>query len=424
MGTICTKEKCPECGADFQPLSRDGTRKGNNLGLVCPRHLSVRPQSYYIQIGRKWDKVYSDSHGKPLTSFRQAVDVQAEIDALIRANKFRPEKYKQRGLGARTVASLMEDYLDPDMRKKPVPPSYMADYRRHLKAAAEYFNDTEVQTMDEIDIDRYAACLKKNHPDWRPKTLRNYVDDFRAFMHWAAKKLKFVCPDFPCIQVPDDLEVPAWVDRDEQAIIAAAAEDDPIVEYILIYGHRPCMARALKVMDVDRENLTITANRRRFSRNTLVAGPAKNGKVGILPIMPDEHPRLARHILDVAASFHPEAFLFTNPRTGQPYTQDTLNRLWKRIKKKLNIKDSVLFRHVARHSVASMLLNQGHTFEEIGALLCVGPEMLRKYYGHHDVTRKRAMLSSMMATKIDHFNNIRKLDRCPNVAPASSQHQQ
>jgi hypothetical protein len=69
-------------------------------------------------------------------------------------------------------------------------------------------------------------------------------------------------------------------------------------------------------------------------------------------------------------------------------------------------------------SVASILLNQGYSFEEIGELLCVTPEMLRKHYAHHDVSRKRTMLSSMKTTNIDHRSNIRKLDCRPNVDPA------
>ena len=73
-------------------------------------------------------------------------------------------------------------------------------------------------------------------------------------------------------------------------------------------------------------------------------------------------------------------------------------------------------RHVTRHSVASILLNQGYNFEEIGRL-CVSPEMLRKHYAHHDGSRKRAILASMRTVTIEHSSNIRKLGCRPNVDP-------
>jgi len=70
---------------------------------------------------------------------------------------------------------------------------------------------------------------------------------------------------------------------------------------------------------------------------------------------------------------------------------------------------------------ASILLNQGYGFEEIGELLCVSPEMLRKHYAHHDVSRKKAIVTSMKSVKIEHSGNIRKLDCRPNVAPEGSE---
>jgi site-specific recombinase XerD len=411
VGNIRTKEVCPECGRKFVHLTHNGRAKGSKQGLVCPVHLNIRPGKYYLDLGRTWDKVYCDSHGKPLTSFRQAHDVQKEIDGLISTNKFRPDRYKQKGYVSRTVSGLIEDFFDG----RAVAPSCVADYKRHIKAAADFFPDQDVNTLDDIDIDRLVKHLRKTHPDWKPKTLKNYVDDFHTFMAWAGKKLKFAVPSFPKIEVQPP-EMPEWVERDEQEALAEASHE-PMFHYLFIYGHRPCMARALLVKDVDPDQLTITVNRRRFSRNTLMDGPAKKGKAGTLPIMPDEHPRLAAYILERCRAAHPDAFLFPNPRTGGAYSQDAAGRLWRAIRKRLDIKDSVKLYHVTRHSVASILLNQGYSFEEIGELLCVSPEMLRKHYAHHDVSRKKAILASMKTTKIEHKNNIRKLDRRPNVAP-------
>ena len=180
------------------------------------------------------------------------------------------------------------------------------------------------------------------------------------------------------------------------------------------------MARALMCKDVSVSDMTITANQRHFSRNVLVEGPAKKGKVGILPILPDHHPRLAAYILERVRTSHPDAWLFPNPRTGGAYSQDAAGRVWRSVRKKLNIKDSVKLYHVTKHSVASILLNMGYSFEEIGELLCVSAEMLRKHYAHHDVKRKRSILASMKNTKIEHDNNIRKLERRPKVAPEGS----
>lgn len=408
MGNIRTKEFCPECGRRFVYLTKTRKAKGNSLGLVCPHHHNVKPDKYYIDLGRKYRRVYRDSHGQLLTSFAQAFTVQKEIDGLIRAKKYKPERYTLKGFVSRSVAGLTDDFFDD----KTAAPSYSADYKRHIKAAANFFQDMEVTAIDDIDVDRFVKHLKKTHK-WADKTLKNYVDSFHAFMAWAGRKLKFTLPSFPEIKA-NSPPTPEWVERDEQEQLAEAA-GDPICDYLFFYGHRPCMARALLVGDVDVEQLTIAANRRRFSKNELVDGPAKKGKLSTLPIMPDEHPRLAEYILTRCRTAHPDAFLFPNPRTGKPYTQDAVSRLWNKVRKKMGIKDSVKLRHVTRHSVASILLNQGNSFEEISALLCVSPEMLRKHYAHHDVNRKKTMLSSMKKTKIEHSSNIRKLDCCPNV---------
>ncbi len=411
MGNVRTKEKCPECGEKFVPLTTTGKAKNNALGLVCPVHTNIRPTKYFIDLGRKWQKVYCDANGQPLTSFKQAHETQKEIDALIKAKKYRPDRYKQKGVLLRTISGLTDDFFDA----RSVAPSFIADYKRQIKAAADYFCDVEVYKLDDVDIDRYLKHLKKTHKSWKAKTLKNYMVSFETFMRWAGRKLKFPVPGFPTIKVLPP-EEPQWVERHEQEELAKAA-NEPLFDYLFFYGHRPCMARALLCKDVDLREMTITVNKRHFSRDVLVEGPAKRGKVGTLPIMPDMHTDLASYIEKRVSSSHPEAYLFVNPRNGRPYSQGAAGTLWRSVRKRLNIEDSVKLRHVTRHSVASILLNQGYTFEEIGEVLCVSPEMLRKHYAHHDVNRKKTILASMKNVKIDHSSNIRKLECRPNVAP-------
>jgi len=88
MGNIRTKQVCPECGEKFVHLTTTGKAKGNGFGLVCSNHIHVKPDKFYLDLGRKWDKVYVDSHGQPLTSFKQALEAQKEIDTLTKRRKY------------------------------------------------------------------------------------------------------------------------------------------------------------------------------------------------------------------------------------------------------------------------------------------------------------------------------------------------
>ena len=142
MGNVRTKQKCPECGAAFAYLTKNGLAKNNVFGLVRPVHTAVRPTKYYVEMGKKWDKVYVDKHGRPLTSFPQALETQKEIDALIAAEKYRADRYKRRGAVTRTISGLTEDFFDD----RNIAPSFERDFRRHVKAAADFFPSDDVHT--------------------------------------------------------------------------------------------------------------------------------------------------------------------------------------------------------------------------------------------------------------------------------------
>ncbi len=438
IGNIYTKERCPICGSKFRALTATGKPKGNRYGLVCPDHPEVRPKRYYIELSRKQkkEKIYSDSHGQTLTSWEQAYNTQREIDGLVRSSQYQSWRYKQRTALTETIPCLLERFMEEHEHA----PSTERSFRGHILEAADFFADTPVQQVGGL-IEDLIRHLKRKHgmigakvlgtvssfarrqqetqgrqetgagqagkkpQKWKDATLAHCLADFSVFLGYCSKKLGFPRPAIPRIKIQRS-ERPEWIDSSDQERITLALADHPIIEYVSTYGHRPCMARALMVGDVDVDRMVIAVNRRRFSADTLVEGPAKNGEIGELPILQEEFPRLAVYILNRVRAAKPEQFLFLNPRTGGPYSEKSIGKLWARARKELSIKRSVRLYDVTRHSVASILMSLGYKTDKIARLLCVSEVMIRRHYGQIDqeidMEEKRELLRAVAKRKKIH----------------------
>ena len=71
-------------------------------------------------------------------------------------------------------------------------------------------------------------------------------------------------------------------------------------------------------------------------------------------------------------------FVFTNPKTGKPYTQ--ISTVWRRVRKIAGLPDLRL--HDLRHSFASLLVNSGRTLYEVQRLLGHSQVKTTQRYAH------------------------------------------
>jgi len=154
-------------------------------------------------------------------------------------------------------------------------------------------------------------------------------------------------PKFPDIDTTEP-EM-AWLNMEDQQTIFNNYVDEldkPIMAFLMIYGCRPCEARALKCKDMDLSNdcFTISSS---FSGNIYREKKRKGrkSKPTIKPIV-DE---IRDHMIERVQGNLPEAWVFPNPRTGNAYGQNTLHRKWQRIKeeRKPTGQAEVIWRHTA-----------------------------------------------------------------------------
>src|SRR5208283_3839316 len=107
--------------------------------------------------------------------------------------------------------------------------------------------------------------------------------------------------------------------------------DKPIFTFLTRQGIRPGEARALKVKDLDFKH-EILIVQRTFSTN-VIRERTKSKKVFPRFINPELIPLL----IDLCKEKLPEAFVFTNPRTGRPYTEQPVTRRWNKALKKADV---------------------------------------------------------------------------------------
>jgi site-specific recombinase XerD len=90
----------------------------------------------------------------------------------------------------------------------------------------------------------------------------------------------------------------------------------------------------------------------------------------------------------------PEAFIFSNPRTGRPYTESSLDRVWRGVRDDLDIKGIRLY-DATRHSVASQLVNSGSSLFKVSKLLGHSTIKMTEKYAHEHVESLRSDLEKL-----------------------------
>ncbi len=197
-------------------------------------------------------------------------------------------------------------------------------------------------------------------------------------------------PPFPTVDVTE--RTFKWVSAEDQAKLFELVPYDhkPIIAFLMLHGCRPSEARALKCKDVDLDHgcITISAT---FSDNVYrERRKGRRAKPAIIPI----HPEMRDYIQERKESSHPEAFVFVNPTTGEPYSKPMIGKIWKAVRDEAGIGPYELRLYDAsRHSVASQLGNNGTSLFTVSKLLGHSSTKMSEKYAHADLEKLRAELS-------------------------------
>jgi integrase len=386
-GAIRAKGKCPICGQPFCEIRK--------LGFVCPEHKTV-PKRVYIDLSWKGERVriFSDKTGTVLETYDQADTIRDNITQEIKNHTFDPSKYVREEAEKFWVRNLLDRFEEDKIDA--IAPSYKKDYRRMVQIAKTFFGIQDVREIRKIHLINY-----KNHCQaafkWKAKTLKNNMDLFRAFLNYLKSDLEVidVVPSFPEIEILEPQF--KWLGaKDQVALFEKVPDDDkPIIAFLMLHGCRPGEARALKCRDVDFENgaIRIAAT---FSKNIYrEKRKGKRSRSVTIPI----HPELYAWLEDRVKGNMPEAFVFINPRTGMPYSQEAMTRIWNNVRSAAKIKDGLRLYDASRHSFASQLVNAGTPLNKVSKLLGHSSTKMTEKYAHQHIDALRAEIANLSLKK-------------------------
>lgn len=386
-GTIRAKGSCVICNGKFEEIKK--------LGFICPVHKTT-PKRFYIDLFHKGQRIriFCDKLGQPIDSYQRAYGLLSRINYEIQNYSFEPSKYVRQELEKFYTANLLEKFLDSKING--LAPSYQSDYKRYIRIAQRFFGSRDVRDLKKLDVINYKEHLERDF-EFSPKTIKNIFVNFKTFMRYLKDDLEIIdtIPAFPVIETFQPKI--QWLTADVQikAIECVPEEDRPIIAFLMLHGCRPGEGRALKVLDVnlDQETISISAT---FSNGIYrKKRKGKNAKPVTIPI----HSEMMGYIKNRVENNLPEAFLFVNPKTGKHYSEDRLKDIWNDVREKTGLGKSIRLYDATRHSVASQLVNKGVSLFNISKILGHSTTKMTERYSHEDVEKLKIDMKNLSLKK-------------------------
>jgi integrase len=383
-GHIRTMQKCPRCGGPFLEKPR--------VGMGCPK-CKTTPNRLYLDIWHRSQRhrIFSNMQGQPISSYDQAFFLQEKINEEIRAHKFDPSHWVQGDAKKFYIPELVDQYYET--YKMDWAPSNRKYLKTQLARCAKDFEVTDIREISRLDLSNMTTELKKIVAG---KTLKNHLTTFRAFFGWA-KEMGTIpeVPAFPKIEVTEKI-IP-WLNQEDQIKVfeAVPTPDRPLISFLMLHGCRPGEARAIRIKDVDLSQGMITISATWSGTELREKRKGKNSQ----PMRVLIHDELLPFVEERVKSCTPGAFLFVNPRTGDPYSTAALKKVWLKVKAKTGV-DLRLY-DATRHSFASQLVNAGVPIFSVSKYLGHSSiKMTEKFYGHADLSKMRIDLGKLSLRKV------------------------
>lgn len=388
VGKIRTNERCPVCQQPFSHIPK--------VGYVCVSHQTI-PKRVYLDVG--WQgrriRIFSDKQGQVLDSYQRALNLQAKITYEVENHCFDPLKYVKQEVEKFWVTNLLDRFQEAKINY--IAPSYQKDYRRMIKVAKDYFQTKDVRELRKLDLINYKEYLEKNF-SIGPKTVKNILGLFRTFLRWCKNDLEVIenYPAFPEVDVPEPKF--KWLDQEGQSALfeMVPAEDRPIVSFLMLHGVRPGEARALKIRDVDLKNRTVTISATFSGDIYRERRKGRKAKPYTLPL----HQECYHHIDERVKNNLPEAWIFPNPRTGNAYSESSLQRVWNTVREEAKVSRDLRLYDASRHSVASQLRNAGVSLQDIKDQLGHSDIRTTEKYAHGSLQSLRTNLQKLSLKKV------------------------
>ncbi|MDA8338684.1 MAG: tyrosine-type recombinase/integrase [Nitrospiraceae bacterium] len=388
-GTIRTKEKCPNCKKQFKHIVR--------IGFICPK-CKTTPKKYFIDLHYQNQriKVYSHRTGRILDSYSFAGETLEHIRHELRTHTFDPSKYiasEQVKFYFSVVAEKWLTEKTENANRGLLAYSTVMELKRYNEHYFKpFFGNKDIRDIRRYDIDDFKSSL----PDHlAPKTIKNIFTAIKNLFNTAyQKELIEKLPTFPKIE-NTEYNGWKWISAETQINIlnTIPEQDRPIFAFLFLHGVRTGEARALKLKDIDIQG-NIIRIRRTWTKGgdgkEIIRETTKQKKENIIPLHPEMKP-----FFESLKTF-PESFVFLNPRTQRPYSDDALRKTWYKTVKTLGLEnEGIRLYDATRHSYASQLVNANVPLNIISKLLGHSSVKMTQRYAHTNLNTLQTAITTI-----------------------------
>lgn len=315
---------------------------------------------------------------------KEARDALSEIGQQAATDMFVPRK-------AVTVEELCADWLASLHNARA---TTLNAYRYAVAPLRERHGDMPVQRLARPELDRLLTDLRdggsmtaKGHPrrPWSPRSLNKAVDAWRAVLAYGIERRELARNVAAAMKkVPRvHQEMQTYTPDEIRRVLAAADKDrNGHLWYLALSGLRRGELAGLRWSDVDlgAGTLTVVRGRVQAGAGNVVEGDPKTLSSrrtlplddGLIAVLRRASARYAEERLALGAAHADSGYVAVN-EAGQPYTPDTLTRMWHKLTKAAGVRPIRL--HDARHSCGTALHLRG-----------IPLAVIAKWLGHADAS--------------------------------------
>jgi integrase len=316
------------------------------------------------------------------TTQKEARDALSEIGQQAVTDQFVPRK-------AVTVEQLCAEWLASLHNARA---TTINGYGYNLGPLREQHGDLAVQKLTRPDLDTLLIALRdggtitaKGHARraWSARSLNKAVDSWRALLDYGVERRELsrnvaaAMRKVPRVRREMDTYTPEEIRR----VLRAADKDrNGHLWYLALSGLRRGEVAGLmwSDIDVDAGTVSITRNRVQAGAGVVVENAPKTLSSqrtlplddGLVAVLKRASARYAQERLALGAAHTDSGYVAVN-EIGEPYTPDTLTRMWRKLTKTAGVRPIRL--HDARHSCGTALHLRG-----------VPLAVIAKWLGHAD----------------------------------------
>lgn len=337
---------------------------------------------------------------------RLAEKLLAEMQGEFERGVFRIERYLGKGSWT-DVTAFFEEWLDTKEKKKP---ATIKGYRSYYRNWIKPFFDQNTVMLHEVNLsvlDRLLDSIKLTG-----KGKLNVMMCFHAFVEYAWRSGKIQqMPPFPKREDYGIVEPTiSWLPEKRQMAIIKAIPDSnrPIFLWLKYHLRRPSEACALQWRDYDEINSVFIVRRSISSRQIIES--TKTNAEHIIPCHDDFLEEMKKLIKKREESWSPNDFIFKNPlarKKGKRYTNESLNRLWKKACDKVN--EHIDLYSGLKHSSCSQYINEkGLSISDLQVITDHARLDSVKKYAVVGLDRKRELMRRKNIFKLASANHLRR----------------